>query len=102
MFMVKIQKSIWNGASPSEATALAILLREITLPFPPSQGLEVLMENGKALSLRSVRWDVSEKNFFCTMPDDFTDEIDIDAYDFDELITDAQEEGWLLISSRTI
>jgi hypothetical protein len=101
-FTVKIQKSIWDGASPSEATAVAILLCEIALPFPPSQGLEILMENGKALSLRSVRWDISENIFFCTMPDDFIDEIDIDAYDFDELITEAQEEGWLLVSNRTI
>lgn len=101
MFKVIFCKSIWNGESPESSTMLALLKREITLPFAPTPAVEISW-GGMPEAIIKVRWDVASSHFVCNMKDECRHSIDAYIYDFDWLLKSAIDDGWSIIAKEEL
>lgn len=102
MFNVVFYKAIWDGLTPETSKTMALVQREEILPFPPSLGIQMFWGRDKPQAPASVRWDVSDQKFLCAMQDEFPHEIDLDEYDFEWLLANAEISGWKLIVKQSV
>ena len=90
-------KQIFNAEEASADAQFAILQREELLPFAPSLGQEFFWAYEHPQKLVSVIWHFGDSHFSCKVEDEFTDELGIDSFDFDELVENAKVGGWTLV-----
>lgn len=98
MFKVTFWKTVWNGSSPESSTSHSVFQKIENLPFVPNS----LVQFSWPLELlpaapASVRWDFEERQFVCTMPDEFPHEIEFDKYDYEWLVKHSKDCGWFLV-----
>lgn len=73
---------------------VAILSREITLPFPPCIGLNVIEDDWESEQITSITWDNDDQVFRCTVPDSFPRDDDFPPIDYEDLLEMYLEIGW--------
>ncbi len=97
MFNVTFIKSIFDAPSPDSNARFAALRRDDQLPFAPSVGQEFFWATEQAQKVVAVTWNFKDSNFTCKVEDEVVDDLDIDAFDFDELVEDAPSRGWKVV-----
>ena len=97
MFNVVFIKQIFDAEEASPDVRFAVLQRKEQLPFAPVPGHAFFWNTDRAQKLVSVTWDFSGSNFSCNVEDEFPDNYSPDGFDFEELVENAQSNGWTLV-----
>lgn len=97
MFNVTFIKNIFDAPSPDSNARFAALRRDDQLPCAPTIGQEFFWATERAQKVVAVTWHFGDSTFTCKVEDEFVDDLDIDAFDFDELIEDAPSRGWKVV-----
>lgn len=98
MFRVVFIKHIFDAADANPKARFAVLTREEMLPFAPTPGHEVAWPMDLAQRISSSTWNCDEQKFMCRIDDEFTVNLDVDAFDFNEYIDDAPSRGWRVVN----
>ncbi len=112
MFRIVVWKSIWTHEeavvheSFSEKSLVlgqpkgvpvpkvALLRRELKLPFTPFPGLIISSQRWSSKSLLSVKWSDEEQTFHCTVNDEYPRFVLDSLLSFDDLLSMSLNEGW--------
>ena len=97
MFKVVFVKQIFNAKEPCPSAQFAVFRRDETLPFAPSPGHEFFWGHGQPQKLASVTFNVLDSTFSCRVEDAFADPFSIEGMDFDDLVEEAKQGGWVLV-----
>lgn len=91
MFRVVLQQPLYKDSAKREFGKM--FFREIQLPFPPYVGLTVRGEKWDSWPIVSVRWDLGDQYFICTLEEPVPRDAPGVAYEelFEYL---ENEEGW--------
>ena len=73
------------------------LLFRVQLPFPPYLGLEIMDGSLSSNALKTITWDVENKEFYCHVAYEYPVNI-FGGGDFKDLVNWAVEEGWIMAS----
>jgi hypothetical protein len=112
MFRIVVWKSIWTHEesvvheSFSEKSLVlvqpkgvpvpkvALLRRELTLPFTPFLGLSISSQRWSCKSLQSIKWSDEEQTFHCTVNDEYPRFALDTLLSFEDLLSMSLDEGW--------
>jgi hypothetical protein len=97
MYKTTFVKRVIDADEPDELARYAVFKREEMLPFVPSSGQEFFWATERSQRLTTVTWNFIEKNFTCKVEDEFVNSVDIDSFDFDELVEQIPTWGWSLV-----
>ena len=104
MFKVIVVKYVWDSDEIETSKKHALFHREISLPFPPFIGLELIDEDDNFFwqsgSILKVTWWNNHKGgqrFVCSVKDDFPYWRDGCDFSFDWFVKERLESGWTLI-----
>ena len=67
--------------------------REISLPFPPYEGLEITEEWSHTFTIKSVTWSIDEQCFHCYVEDQ--EDLDDAWINIEFLVDEARKFGWV-------
>lgn len=94
MFKVIFVKYVFDSEGEDPNARFAVLVREESLPFAPVPGHEIqwpLLKNQRVIS---STWNCERQSFTCRVENEYTVNLDPDAFDFDESVADAPDSGW--------
>ena len=106
MFTVRLVKCIWTesqqfteaflsqGGGTASESRVAILEREVSLPFAPYPGLEISGDGWESGPLQTATWCLSESRFRCAVRDEYPRNAFGTHLSYEFLLSQSLQAGW--------
>lgn len=93
MYIVNLLLYIWDSSSLNDSKNWAVAYKNIEMPFIPFNGVEINFPLERGQKIKSIRWNVENNTFSCTLEDEFSC-FGADEPLFDEWIQYYEKHGW--------
>lgn len=93
MYNVNLLLYIWDSQTLEESKNWAVAFKKIEMPFIPIIGLEIGFALERNQKIKSIKWNMDNKSFYCTLKNEYS-RCGVDDRMFEEWLEYYKDHGW--------